>query len=98
MSAAAKVFRYEVRVDDQWHAHDLHGPVLHVAGRTIFTVEFWAMHQGDISRRREFRVFGTGQPVDAGAKYVGTVVHTDLVWHLFERAPLSGASKDGTDA
>jgi hypothetical protein len=84
-----RIFRYEVPVDDCWHAHDLYGEVLHVAGRSLLTVEFWAMRQGESPRRREFRIFGTGQPLDGG-QYLGTVVHPSLVWHLFARDVAGG--------
>lgn len=88
MADAAKVYRYEVPVDDCWHEHDLSGAVLHVAGRDIDTVEIWALHSGGPTVRRAFRVFGTGHPLppDHGS-HIGTVVHQWIVWHLFERAP-----------
>lgn len=35
---------------------------------------------------REFRVFGTGQPVEG--LYHGTALSGPLVWHLFSRLPL----------
>lgn len=86
MSGQPVIYRYEVPVDDRWHSHDLHGNILHVAGRSTTVVEFWAQHLGAPSLRREFRVFGTGQPLpeDRG-HYLGTVVHPGLVWHLFVR-------------
>lgn len=86
MTTDPVVYRYEVPVDDEWHAHDIHGNILHVAGRSTAVVEFWVLRQGERFRRREFRVFGTGQPLpeDRG-HYIGTVVHPGLVWHLFVR-------------
>lgn len=85
MNAVTKIYRYEVPVDDQWHAHEVSGPILHVSGRTAHTVEFWAVHQDGATRRGEFRAFGTGQPLPDDVQYVGTVVHPGLVWHLFGR-------------
>lgn len=43
-------------------------------------------------RAREFRVFGTGQPIEGGL-YVGTTYEPGggLVWHLFAREALQGA-------
>lgn len=82
--AESTVYRYEVPVDDRWHAFDLTGDVLHVGARRIEAVEFWALHQPGPARRYEFRVFGTGHPLDGG-RHVGSVVHPLLVWHLFVR-------------
>jgi hypothetical protein len=85
--ANSTIYRYEVPVDDRWHGFDLAGLILHVAGRRLDVVEFWALHDPSAaSVRYEFRVFGTGQPL-AGGAYVGTVVHSALVWHLFARQP-----------
>jgi hypothetical protein len=90
--ADARIFRYEVPVDDEWHGYDLRGAVFHVAGRRTDVVEFWALHKDMPSYRREFRVFGTGQPLEDG-RYVGTVVHSALVWHLFVRDEAPGVSE-----
>lgn len=80
------IYRYEVPVDDKWHEIDLSGPIVHVAGRRTSVVEFWAFNQGSLARRRAFRVYGTGQPLDDDCgMHVGTVVHPTLVWHLFSR-------------
>ncbi len=58
-----KVFRYEIPVDDQVHAHRLSGPVVHVACRERALVEMWALEGVEPPRRRHFRVVGTGQPI-----------------------------------
>jgi len=80
------VYRYEVPVDDRWHAVEIRGPILHVGGRSMFTVEFWAIYDtAGKSSLLEFRVFGTGQPLERAALYVGTVVIDKPVWHLFQR-------------
>jgi len=82
-----RIHRYEVPVDDQWHRIELTGPILHVGGRSVWMVEFWALtgifHPG---RADQFRVYGTGHRLPPGGwKYVGTVVHHELVWHLLTR-------------
>lgn len=82
------IFRYEVPVDDEWHALVLSGPVLHVAVRSRpNVVEMWARSTGPLGVTRQFRVFGTGQPLTEDAGYVGTalVPSAGLVWHLMER-------------
>jgi len=70
-----QVFRYEVPVDEAWHAYDLNGPVLHVGCRKVDVVEFWAeVHGGVLPVVRRLRVYGTGQPVPSGAAYRGTAL------------------------
>lgn len=80
------IYRYEVPVDDQWHGHDLSGSVLHVGCRNPRVVEFWALHTGGFTVRRLFQVVGTGQPLPAGSRHVGTAIAPGgrLVWHLVE--------------
>lgn len=81
------IYRYEVPVDDAWHRVDVSGPILHVDSRDVATVEVWAWHEGQSTAGRELRVFGTGQPIPEGAKYVGTAIPPGghLVWHLMEQ-------------
>lgn len=81
------VFRYEVPVDDRWHRIEIDGEPLHVAGRHVDVVEFWALAgTGQPTEAREYRVFGTGHALpDEPLTFRGTVVHPALVWHLFER-------------
>jgi hypothetical protein len=86
---ANAIFRYEVPVDDEWHALQLSGPVLHVDVRLRpNVVEVWALstnRQGP-ELTQHFRVFGTGQPLPDGVRHVGTaLVPGGLVWHLMER-------------
>lgn len=86
---APTIHRYEVPVDDQWHALELSGAILHVASRRPEVVEVWALVAGP-EMRREFRVFGTGQPLPEDIDvhmYRGTALAADgrLVWHLWER-------------
>jgi hypothetical protein len=80
------IFRYEVPVDDKWHAIELDDYPVHVGCRDVRVVEFWARY-GDEGRRRKrlFRVVGTGHAMPKGAwRYVGTAVAGELVWHLIE--------------
>jgi len=81
------IYRYEVDIDDQWHTHDLTGPVVHVDSRRLDVVEFWAVHtEGLPVAERRFRVYGTGQPITEPCRHVGTVITAGgaLVWHLME--------------
>ncbi len=88
-----RMFRYVVPVDDAAHVIALsHSPVAvaAVTGRYGDTsVEFWAEHTQDAPQvKRAFRVFGTGQPLPEGAKWVATCPRTQfgLVFHLYEWA------------
>lgn len=90
------IYRYEVPVDDRWHTLELTGQIRHVASRSPEMVEFWATANTERSRRRRFRVFGTGQPLPAGLEasdsegpngiHLGTAITAggSLVWHLYE--------------
>lgn len=81
------VFRYIVRVDDEWHVHTLTSEPLHVAARTPGMVEFWAESDPDDEPRDyRFIVVGTGHLIPEGAEYVGTAVaEYGLVWHLYRK-------------
>ncbi|MEU1663570.1 hypothetical protein ABZ547_08140 [Streptomyces sparsogenes] len=80
------IFRYEIPVDDRWHALDLTGPIVHVASRSMHTVEVWAINGQTAPTRRGFRVYGTGHPIPDDATHVGTAIPPggQLVWHLLE--------------
>lgn len=85
----ARIFRYEVPVDDRWHPLDVPDPcqIVQVGCRRRDVVEFWAISVGS-TWPRQFRVVGTGQPFDLNEDvYKGTAVvpEGDLVWHLTER-------------
>ena len=71
-----RIYRYEVPVDDQWHAIDMQGgqPLL-VGCRKLRTVEFWACHDdAEPTYRCSFRVIGTGQQMPENPFYHGTAV------------------------
>lgn len=59
--------------------------VLHVGQQNLRTeVVMWARVRPDQPLvERQFIVRGTGHPVPADARYVGTVVLPLLVWHVF---------------
>ena len=85
----ARIFRFEVPVDDQWHPLDVPDPltVTRIGCRRRDVVEFWAVAHGQ-TWPRQFLVVGTGQPFDLNRDIVhGTAVapEGDLVWHLLER-------------
>lgn len=82
-----RVLRYEVPVDDRWHALNLLGDIMHVATRRADVVELWVLDV-DALVTREFRVFATGEQMPTGLhlRHVGTAIVPGgaLVWHLFE--------------
>ncbi len=86
----ARIFRYEVPVDDRWHEFELRADVLAVGCRNPAVVEFWARHDDDVpAATRRFIVVGTGHGFPSDYRYHGTVVAPGgmLVWHLLETAP-----------
>lgn len=85
-SAAQRIIRWVVPVDDQPHAFPMNGAIVHVASRSVDTVTFWTIDSGGPKRDRTFQVVGTGQPFAEHWKYVGTALAADgaLVWHLME--------------
>lgn len=85
--SARRMFRYTIPVDDQVWAFDLAGDPVHVgSGATLDEVDFWAEYaEGAPRRARRFQVFGTGHPLPANARWVGTCPRmSGLVWHLYE--------------
>jgi len=87
---SARIFRYEVPVDDQWHEVKLLGNPLAVGCREVAVVEFWARayDDGSVGYRRRFMVVGTGHPFPSHLRYWGTAVAPggSLVWHLLEES------------
>lgn len=83
-----RIFRYEVPVDDRWHPLAGHSTPLYVNCRDPRFVEFWAWERPDIGVPMEYRVFGTGQPIEGPGAYIGTAVDPSnrLVWHLMRRS------------
>lgn len=92
------IFRYQVHVDDQWHRHTLSGRIIHVAARALHTVEFWAVVTDEGGLPYEFRVVGTGHPIDDDeARVVGTAIAPgdQLVWHLLARDAATALAPPG---
>ena len=82
---ASKVLRYEVRIDDTAHSVPAGEVVLVHAHRQGLRnrLEVWIqVAEGEI-RTQTLRVFGTGQPIPAGWRSLGScVVGLFVVWHL----------------
>lgn len=92
----ARMLRYEVPVDDQWHMIEVPAmaALQNVNSRRPDVVEFWAEQWEPLpgeelaTTKRTFRVYGTGHPYSPHeVMYQGTAVAPGgaLVWHLFER-------------
>lgn len=98
ITGTRRMFRYTVPVDDTPWSFDLTGDPVHVAnGATLDEVEFWAeFTDGAQKESRHFQVFGTGHPLPANARYVGTCPRTreGLVWHLYE-LPVTRLAEEG---
>jgi hypothetical protein len=83
-----QMHRYAVPVDDQRHRFSLTCSPVAVAAADIDRVEFWAEDTDDAGMIRAFQVFGTGHPLPADARWVGTCQRiSGLVWHLYEVTP-----------
>jgi len=84
--SARRIFRYVVPVDDGVYMFTLTGDPVAVAAPDADHVEFWAEHDDSGGRTdRAFRVFGTGQPLPADVRWIGTCPRiAGLVWHLYE--------------
>lgn len=85
------VYRYSLPVDGEWHTFDLPsvtrgGRLLHVASRATEMIDFWVLNiPAQELVPREFRVFGTGEPMSLLCTHWGSAVDGQYVWHLFER-------------
>jgi len=79
--------RYRLPVDGGPRVIPLTSDPVHVEAAGDSAVDFWAHHSArDTPRNRTFQVIGTGRPVPAGARYIGTTGRTPAgyIWHLFE--------------
>ena len=87
-----RVHRYDVPVDGLIHQVALQGPILHVATRRTWIVEFWVLDDDLVPAQTHFfEAIGTGQQVPDDAEWRGTAIAPDnMVWHLFE-LPADGA-------
>mgnify|MGYP000221082942 CR=1 FL=1 len=82
------VYKYTLQVNDEWQKVRIPGQskIVHVAQQENGSVCFWALVDNTIGDDiRSFRIYGTGhQTPESG--YIGTaLMHSGLVWHVFER-------------
>lgn len=83
----AKILKYTVPVDDQWHTIEGVSTPLKVGSQKSNEVQFWAWPRDNVAAY-EYRVYGTGHEVPDDAAYVGTTTDAGgfFVWHLVRRA------------
>jgi hypothetical protein len=84
---AGCIHRYRIPAGAGPRVIPLTGDPVHVEAAGDGAVDFWAHHSPrDTPRDRTFQVVGTGQPVPAGARYIGTTGRTPAghTWHLLE--------------
>ena len=81
---ASKVLRYEVRIDDTAHSVPRGEVVLVHAHRQglMNRLEVWIQVTDGELRTQTLRVFGTGQPIPAEWRPLGSCVAGSFVWHL----------------
>jgi hypothetical protein len=96
-SSARRVFRFEVPIDGAAHRVAIpdDAPRALAAGSARFdpvdrvhrVVELWVeVNPVGPKRYRLLRAFATGEPLPAGARWIGTTQRTPegFVWHLYE--------------
>lgn len=77
-----RILKWNVPVGD--HDHPIGGgPVVHVAcqNEQWDVVQVWT-DEDDTMQPRSARVYGTGQPLPADDRHIGSVVAGPLVWHV----------------
>jgi hypothetical protein len=86
VSAAARVLKWNIPVDDRPHSIG-GGPVVLVACQhSPESVQVWTHESTSEGPTREVQVYGTGQPLVGTGAHVGSVVAVpSLVWHVYER-------------
>lgn len=91
------IYRYEFEVDDRVTIVMPKGArILSVlpSDRLTYGVALWAIVDTDAETEpRYLLVRGTGHPLTEWlGRFVGTVSHGPLVWHVFEPAPVAAAT------
>ena len=91
-----RILKGSIPVDDAWHVGPSSPLHWQVQGEPD-SVQVWFSEQfeqdhGDMvqvmdASSTEYRIYGTGQPVEEDAEYVATVLTSEgqLVWHIFRR-------------
>lgn len=74
------VFKYKIPSDDQWHEVP-NGHVTMVAMQGGY-VYIWVEQDPLEQRVTEYRVFGTGHPLEDVGYVVGSVLDGPFVWHV----------------
>lgn len=90
------IYRFEFLANDRVTINMPRGArILSVlpSDRLDYGIAMWALvDTAQPSEPRHLLVFGTGHPLLQGlARFLGTVSHGNLVWHVFEPAPIVGS-------
>lgn len=88
----SRIFKYQLDITDQQFVRMPQGAVILSAQFQGNDLVVWARVRPDNeTEKREFRIFGTGNPCDAHADmdFIATVQQPDapLVWHVFAETP-----------
>lgn len=89
------IYRYEMEVSDRIVlTMPARARILSVlpSDRLPYGISLWAIvDTALVPEPRQLIVHGTGHPLTEGlGRFVGTVSHGSLVWHVFEPAPVVG--------
>lgn len=81
-----RVYKYQFEIKDGPQYQRIHkgGKILstHMQGRYLCV---WVLvDPRELPVSRTFFVYETGHGIKPGLEFVGTVMHGDFVWHLFE--------------
>jgi hypothetical protein len=86
------IWKYEITAMEPIKVFEMpsHATIIHVDSQELGTLQFWAEVdmtevETDSVRNRQFRVYGTGHPIDHADEYIGTALDHSLVWHLYEQ-------------
>lgn len=84
------IYKYEIdlSVPDVTLSLPFGAEVVKVGTQRPGAVTFWIEQEqncpSELYENRRFFIYGTGHPIRATAKYVGTTLDEPYVWHLYE--------------
>lgn len=85
MSNSKVVYKYDLPIDDEWHALPM-GNIVHVGSAVNgVSIRVWIEQRPLESHALQYRVFGTGHAIEDFHEHVGTTLDGRFVWHIYRR-------------